>query len=82
MGDHMKVKIGSVIHLAKPKKFVRTPEIDLAEQEEIQRKKEKIEHKNKTMRKRQDELYLSEEEVEEYVFKNRKNNRSVHNSKN
>ena len=82
MGDHMKVKIGSVIHLAKPKKFVRTPEIDIAEQEEIQRKKEKIEHKNKTMRKRQDELYLSEEEVEEYVFKNRKNNRSVHNSKN
>jgi len=82
MGDHMKVKIGSVVHLAKPKKFTRTPEMDLAEQEEMRRKIENIEHKNKTMRRRQDELYLSEEEVEEYVFKNRKNNRSIHNSKN
>lgn len=82
MGEHMKVKIGSVIHLAKPKKFIRTVEMDLAEQEEIKRKMENIEFKNKTMRKRQDELYLSEEEVEEYVFKNRKNNRSIYNSKN
>lgn len=82
MGDHVKAKIGSVVHVVRPKKFVRTPEMDLAEQEEIKRKLENLEHKNKTMRKRQDELYLSEDEVEEYVFKNRKNNRGVHNSKN
>lgn len=82
MGDHIKAKIGSVIHVARPKKFVRTPEMDHAEQIEIKRKLDNLEHKNKTMRKRQDELYLSEDEVEEYVFKNRKNNRGVHNSKN
>lgn len=82
MENHMAVKIGSVVHLAKPKKFARTPEMDEAEQKEIKRKLENIEHKNKTMRKQKDELFLSEDEVEEYVFKNRKNNRSIYHSKN
>lgn len=80
--DHMKMKMGSVIYVARPKKASKSADIDAAEQAEIKRKREGIDFKSKATRKRSDELYLSEEEVEEYVFKNRKNNRSIYNSKN
>jgi hypothetical protein len=82
MNDHVIAKIGSVVYLARPKKFGRTPEIEEAEKEEIKRKRENLEYKQKTARKNYDDLYLPEDEVEEYVLKNRKNNRSINNSKN
>lgn len=81
MGDHMVAKMGSVVYVARPKKFHRTPEIEAAEQNEIKSKLQKIELKAKT-KKRHEDMFLEEDEVEEYVLKNRKSSRGVYNSKN
>lgn len=82
MGDHMVAKMGSVVYLARPKKFARSPEIDAAEQAEIKSKLQNLEFKNKNNKKRHEDTFLDETEVEEYVLKNRKSSRSVYNSKN
>jgi hypothetical protein len=83
MGDHLIAKMGSVVYAARPKKAQRTPEIDQAEQNEIKSKIEKLEFKNKTNKKqRHEDMFIDEDEVEEYVLKNRKGSRGVYNSKN
>jgi len=83
MGDHLVAKMGSVVYVGRPKKAQRTPEIDQAEQDEIAKKIKNIQFKNKTNKKQNyEDLFLDEDEVEEYVLKNRKSSRSGHNSKN
>jgi hypothetical protein len=83
MGDHMVAKMGSVVYVARPKKFARSPEIDAAEQAEIKSKLQNLEFKNKNNnKKRHEDMFLDETEVEEYVLKNRKSSRGVYNSKN